>query len=151
MVKRIIGAVAVAGLMAALVVVIMAPAFGQVVDKEDIVRNLTITSVSIDPQTKVVTVKGTVSCAPEVSRSARVAVEVSQDVGRLNTVSGYDQERLRGCEGRTPFTLKVRAEEGFFTPGDAKVRAFAGACIGRGEFGGCDVDRLSKEVQLSPA
>jgi hypothetical protein len=147
-VKRIIGTVVVASLMAAMTEVVMAPAFGQVVDKEDIVRNFTITSVSIDPQTKVVTVEGTVRCAPEVNR-AFVDVEVSQVVGHLHTVRGFAFARL-SCDGRTPFTLRVRAEEGFFTPGEAKVRAFAGACIGGGEFGRCDFDRLSKEVQLSP-
>jgi hypothetical protein len=150
-VKRILGTVVVASLMATMMVVTMAPAFGHhtPVATEGIVRNLTPTSVSIDPQTKVVTVEATVRCASEVNR-AFVDVEVSQVVGHLHTLNGFASARL-ACDGRTPFTLRVRAEEGFFTPGQARVFAFARACLGRGLFERCDSDRLSQEVRLSPA
>jgi hypothetical protein len=148
-VKRIIGIVAMAALMAALAVVAIAPAFAATA-KEDIVRNFTITSTTIDPQTKVATVKGKVTCASEVNR-AFVAVELSQVVGRLHTVRGFGQERL-SCDGKTSFTLRFSAEEGRFGPGEATLRGFAGACIGREFEGQCDFDRTGRmEVRLTPA
>lgn len=147
--KRIIGVVATAALMAALAVVAVAPAFAETAT-EDLVRNFTITSTTIDPQTKVVTVKGPVTCAPEVNR-VFVAVELSQVVGRLHTVWGFGQERL-SCDGRTAFTLRFSAREGRFAPGEATLRGVAGTCAGRGHEQQCDLDRTGRmEVRLTPA
>jgi len=124
----------------------MVPAFAQV-DREDLVRNLTITSITIDPQTKVVTVKGTITCSEETT-FAFVGAEVSQVVGRLHTVRGFDFERLRPCEGRTSFTLRIRADDGRFAPGEANVLLIAQGCSR--EFERCDTDRLSGPVRLTP-
>jgi hypothetical protein len=145
MMKRIILMVTVAAMMAAMVVVAMVPAFAQV-DREDLVRDLTITSTTIDPQTKVVTVEGTVRCS-QVTNFAFVGAEVSQVVGRLHTVRGFDFERFRPCEGRTFFTLRIAADEGRFGPGEATVRVFADACSR--ELQQCDSDRLSEQVRLT--
>ena len=146
MIKRIILMVTVAASMAAMVVVAMVPAFAAV-ESEDLMRNLTITSTTIDPQTKAVTVKGAVTCSQETT-FAFVGVEVSQVVGRLHTVSGFAFERFRPCEGRTPFTFRLRADEGRFAPGEAKVRLFADGCSRVHER--CDSDRLSEQVMLTP-
>lgn len=110
----------------------------------------TITRTTIDPQTKVGTVKGKVRCADAVER-AYVEVNVSQVVGRLHTVRGFGWKTL-SCKdgGPTPFTSRFSADEGRFAPGEATLRAFTGACIGRGEFESrCDSERLSKEVRLT--
>lgn len=147
--KRNIGVIVMSALVAALAIVAVAPAFAAT-DKEDLVRNLDFTSTTIDPQTKVATLKGTVTCASEANR-VFVAAELSQVVGRLHTVSGFGQARL-SCDGRTNFTLRVSADEGRFAPGEATLRGFAGTCIG-GEFEGrCDFDRTGRmEVRLTPA
>jgi hypothetical protein len=148
MVRRLVKIVSMAAVVAAVVVVAAVPAFAAVA-KEDIVRNLTITQTTIDPQTKVVTVKGRVRCADAVNR-AFVEVSVSQVVGRLHTVRG---ERFKAllCEdgGPTPFTLRFSASEGRFAPGGATLRALTGACIGREFDSRCDFDRLTKEVRLT--
>jgi len=146
--KRFVKVISVVAVVAAVVVVAVAPAFAAVA-REDIVRNLTITQTTIDPQTKVVTVKGKVRCADAVNR-AFVGVQVSQVVGRLHTVRGFGEKSLLCNDGGpTPFTLRLSASEGRFAPGKATLRAFTGACTGNEFEGQCDSDRLSKEVRLA--
>lgn len=92
---------------------------------EPIIRNLVIRSVTINPQTKVATVKGAVTCAR--GDFLDVDVEVSQTVGRLHTVRADGFKEL-ACDGRVRFTLRLRNVEGRLGPGDARVDAFAFTC-----------------------
>lgn len=139
--KRFVKMISVMAVVVA-VVVAVAPAFA-VVAREDIVRNLTITQTTIDPQTKVATVKGKVRCANAVNR-AFVEVQVGQVVGRLHTVRGSGFKSLLCEDGEpTPFTLKFSANQGRFAPGEATLRAFAGACIGSEFEGRCALRQRS--------
>jgi hypothetical protein len=92
---------------------------------EPSVRDLVIRSVTLNPQTKVTTVKGAVTCRRGDFLS--VDVEVSQTVGRLHTVSARGGKDL-ACDGRTQFTLRLRNVEGRLGPGDATVDAGAFTC-----------------------
>lgn len=68
------------------------------------VRNLVIRSITIDPQTKVATVRGAVTCTG--GESVEVFVDVSQTVGRLHTVSASGFKEL-DCDGRVSFSLRL--------------------------------------------
>jgi hypothetical protein len=92
---------------------------------EPSVRNLVIRSVTIDPQTKVATVKGAVTCTR--GDFLEVGVEVSQTVGRLHTVRANRTKEV-ACDGRVRFTLRLRNVEGRLGPGDANVEASAFTC-----------------------
>jgi hypothetical protein len=92
---------------------------------EPSIRNLVIRSVTLNPQTKVATVKGAVTCAR--GDFLDVDVEVSQTVGRLHTVRAVGGKDL-ACDGRVSFTLRLRNVEGRLGPGDARVEAFAFTC-----------------------
>ena len=89
---------------------------------EPSLRNLVIRSVTIDPQTKVATVKGAVTCMR--GDFLTVDVEVRQMVGRLHTVRASAFKDV-ACDGRISFTLRLRNDEGRLGPGDANVDAFA--------------------------
>jgi hypothetical protein len=99
---------------------------------EPSVRNLVIRSVTLNPQTKVATVKGAVTCSRGDFLS--VDVEVSQTVGRLHTVRASGDKDL-ACDGRARFTLRLRNDEGQLGPGDANVDAFAFTCNEEACFG----------------
>jgi hypothetical protein len=88
-------------------------------------RNLVIRSVTIDPQTKVATAKGAVTCTRGDFLS--VDVDVRQTVGRLHTVRASAFKEL-ACDGRVSFTLRLRNDEGRLGPGDARVDAGAFSC-----------------------
>jgi hypothetical protein len=92
---------------------------------EPSVGDLVIRSVTLNPQTKVTTVKGAVTCRRGDFLS--VDVVVSQTVGRLHTVSASGGKDL-ACDGRTQFTLRLRNDEGRLGPGDARVDAGAFTC-----------------------
>ncbi len=96
------------------------------------VRDLVIRSVTINPQTKVTTVKGAVTCTR--GDFLAVDVEVSQTVGRLHTVRASGGKDL-ACDGRARFTLRLRNDVGHLGPGDADVDAFAFTCNQDGCFG----------------
>ena len=89
------------------------------------VSNLVIRSITVDPQTKVATARGAVTCTG--AESVEVFVDVSQTVGRLHTVSASGFKEL-DCDGRVRFSLRLRNEEGRLGPGDATVDAFAFSC-----------------------
>jgi hypothetical protein len=99
---------------------------------EPSVRNLVIRSVTLNPQTKVATVKGAVTCTG--TRRLDVFVDVSQTVGRLHTVSAVGDKEV-ACDGRVGFTLRLRNVEGRLGPGDARVVADAFTCTRTGCFG----------------
>ena len=89
------------------------------------VRDLVIRSVTLNPQTKVATVKGGVTCRR--GDFLEVDVLVSQTVGRLHTVWAEGSKDL-SCDGRAQFTLRLRNIEGRLGPGDARVEAGAFTC-----------------------
>lgn len=93
---------------------------------ETSVRNLVIRSITVDPKTKVATVRGAVTCTG--GESVEVFVDVSQTVGRLHTVSAFGDKEL-DCDGRVRFSLRLRNEEGRLGPGDADVDANEGALL----------------------
>ena len=89
------------------------------------VRNLVITSITLNPKTKVATARGAVTCTG--ARSVAVFLEASQTVGRLNTVSAVGEKEVR-CDGRVRFSVRLRNVEGRLGPGDADVDADAFTC-----------------------
>jgi hypothetical protein len=96
------------------------------------VSNLVIRSITVDPQTKVATVKGAVTCTD--AKRATVFVDVSQTVGRFHTVRASGDKDVR-CDGRVRFTLKLTNFEGRLGPGDATVDALAITCTPHRCFG----------------
>jgi hypothetical protein len=77
------------------------------------VRDLVIRSVTINPQTKVATVRGAVTCTR--AESVELFVDVRQAVGRLHTVSASGAKEL-DCDGRVSFSLRLRNEQGRLGP-----------------------------------
>jgi hypothetical protein len=96
------------------------------------VRNLVIRSITLNPQTKVATVRGAVTCTG--SDELDVFVDVSQTVGRLHTVRAAG-DKVVACDGRASFTIRLRNLDGRLGPGDARVDAGAFACNEDGCFG----------------
>ena len=88
------------------------------------VSNLVIRSVTIDPQTKVATARGVVTCTG--GRRVTLYVEVYQTVGRLNTVVAAGQKTI-ACDGRRSFSIQLSNYQGRLGPGDATVNAYAEA------------------------
>jgi hypothetical protein len=105
---------------------------------EPSVRNLVIRSITVDPQTKVATAKGAVTCTG--GNEATVFVDVSQTVGRLHTVTASGSKDV-ACDGRVNFRLRLRNEVGRLGPGDATVEAFALTCT-RDECFGTDFAKV---------
>ncbi len=108
-----------------------------------VVSDLVVRSVTVDPQTKVATVRGAVTCT---GARGYLYIEVSQTVGRLHTVYAYAQKRLE-CDGRERFSLELTNAQGRLGPGEAKVMAFAGACTREA----CDSARFSKTMRITNA
>lgn len=108
------------------------------------VSNLVIRSITTNPQTKVATVRGAVTCTG--AESVVVFVDVRQTVGRLHTVSAGGEKELN-CNGRVNFSLKLRNFEGRLGPGDANVEAFAIACNRNVCFG----DDFSRVMRITNA
>jgi hypothetical protein len=96
------------------------------------VSNLVIRSITLDPKTKVATARGAVTCTG--AESVQVFVDVSQTVGRLNTVFATGDKELN-CNGRVSFSLRLRNLQGRLGPGDADVNADAFTCVDEGCFG----------------
>jgi hypothetical protein len=111
---------------------------------EPVVSDLVVRSITVDPQTKVATLRGAVTCTG--ANRAYFYVEVSQTVGRLHTVNAYAEKRLE-CDGRERFSLRLTNYQGRLGPGEAKVMAFAGACT----RGACDDARFSKTMRITNA
>jgi hypothetical protein len=88
------------------------------------VRDLVIRSITLDPQTKVATARGAVTCTG--ASRAFVGVEVSQTVGRLHTVYAYGDKRI-DCDGRERFSIRLTNAQGRLGPGEATVQAGAEA------------------------
>jgi hypothetical protein len=112
-----------------LVASLAAPAVGA---SEISVSNLVIRSITLDPKTKVATARGAVTCTG--AESVEVFVDVSQTVGRLNTVFA-SRSTVLDCDGRVRFSLRLRNEQGRLGPGDADVEADAFTCGRVGCFG----------------
>ena len=85
-------------------------------------ESINITSTTIDPKTKEVTVSGTVTCSSPLD--VFVQSNVRQDVGRFNTIQGFGGTEV-ACDGETPLSLKVSPFEGRFGGGGAEVSAGA--------------------------
>jgi hypothetical protein len=85
---------------------------------------LNVTGVTINPQTKEVTVTGTVVCS-EPAQFANLFVEVSQTGGQGQGTHGTAYGYLDECG---PFSLTLLAAEGSFHPGRAQVTASVFAC-----------------------
>jgi hypothetical protein len=96
------------------------------------VRNLVIRSVTIDPQTKVATAKGAVTCTG--GNGLDVFVDVRQTVGRLHTVRASGDKDV-ACDGRVSFRIRLRNDEGRLGPGNATVDSFAITCTRTRCFG----------------
>jgi hypothetical protein len=96
------------------------------------VRNLVIRSITINPQTKVATAKGEVTCTR--GDELELFVDVSQTVGRLHSVRAAGDKDL-ACDGRVGFTIRLRNLEGRLGPGDANVDAGAFTCNRTACFG----------------
>jgi hypothetical protein len=107
------------GLLAITLSASAASAFGRVH-----VNDLVVRSVAVDPQTKVATAKGAVTCTG--ARRAYVGVDVIQTVGRVHSAEAYGQKRI-ACDGRVRFSIGLTNYQGRLGPGDATVDAFAEA------------------------
>ena len=110
------------------------------------VSNLVVKSVTIDPQTKVATVRGAVTVTG--AKRAYVGVEVGQTVGRVHTAYAYG-EKIIATDGsyRDTFTIKLSNEQGRLGPGDATVRSYSEA----GSRNGYDWANFAKTMQVSNA
>ena len=110
------------------------------------VSNLVVKSVTIDPQTKVATVKGAVTVTG--AKRAYVGVEVVQTVGRVHTTYAYG-EKMIATDGsyRDPFTIKLSNEQGRLGSGDATVRSYSEA----GSRHGWDYAYFTKTMRVSNA
>jgi hypothetical protein len=111
---------------------------------EPIVSDLVIRSITIDPQTKVATVSGAVTCTG--ANRLYLSVEVSQTVGRLHTIYAFAEKRLE-CDGRERFSMPLTNYQGRLGPGEAQVRAFAGTCTREG----CDSARFTEVMRVTTA
>ena len=119
--RRAILLVGVALFMATSIAVSALPALAAVPRVHDMV----IRSVTIDPQTKVATARGAVTCTG-VAR-ATVFVDVSQTMGRLHTVTAQGDKDI-DCDGRVSFSVRLTNVEGRLGAGDARVRADTFTC-----------------------
>ena len=110
------------------------------------VSNLVVKSVSVDPQTKVATVKGAVTVTG--AKRAYVGVEVVQTVGRVHTTYAYGEKTI-ATDGsyRDTFTIKLSNEQGRLGPGDATVRSYSEA----GSRHGWDYAYFAKTMRVSNA
>ena len=113
----------------ALLASLAAPAAGA---SEISVSNLVIRSITLDSKTKVATARGAVTCTG--AESVQVFVDVSQTVGRLNTVFASGGKELN-CDGRVSFSIRLRNLQGRLGPGDADVEAGAFTCTDERCFG----------------
>jgi hypothetical protein len=98
----------------------------------------------LDPQTKVATVKGGVTCTG--ANRATVFVDVSQTVGRFHTVRASGDKDV-ACDDRVRFSLRLSNDEGRLGPGDAEVDSIAFTCT-RNE---CFDDRFIKVIRITNA
>jgi hypothetical protein len=96
------------------------------------VRDLVIRSITINPQTKVATARGAVTCTR--ADTLDVFVDVTQTVGRLHTVRAAGDKGV-ACDGRVQFKIRLRNLEGRLGPGDARVDAGAFTCTREACFG----------------
>jgi hypothetical protein len=108
------------------------------------VSNLVIKSITLDPQTKVATAKGALTCTG--ARRARVVIEATQPVGRVNTAYAYS-DKFIGCDGRKRFSLDLTTSEGRLVPGYATVGASSEAWTRHGY----DFASFSGVLQVSNA
>ena len=77
--------------------------------------DVTITSASVDPKSGLVSVSGHITCDVDFDYVG-VDIQLSQLVGRLNTLRGY---------GSATFTTALFADSGRFAPGAAKIQVSA--------------------------
>jgi len=96
--------------------------------------DVAITSVSVNARTGKVSVAGKVTCEVDFDHVGS-NVEVTQVVGRLNTLRGWGWADVDGCAaapGTASFTMSFYAGSGRFAPGKAMVSVMAygeGGCF----------------------
>jgi hypothetical protein len=139
--RLVVLAVAFALLWSVLAAAFLAPSASA---SEPTVSDLVVRSVTIDPQTKVATVKGAVTCTG--ANRLYLYIEASQTVGRHHTSYAYVEKRLE-CDGRERFSFALTNAQGRLGGGEAQVRAFAGACTREG----CDTARFSEVMRVTNA
>ena len=105
---------------------------------------ITITSGSVNGGKGVVTLHGTIGCSKDVT--VWVTGNVAQVVGRFHTIVGNGGAMISclAAKGTAAFALTVRAEQGKFAPGRARIDAFADTSV-------CDeFDCLDDSVSFGP-
>jgi hypothetical protein len=106
---------------------------------------ITITGGTVSNKVAVVTLRGSITCAQDLT--AFVWADVSQLVGRFNTIRGSGGREVvcAAATGTASFDLTVQAEQGRFAPGSVQVNAYA-------DSGFCDdVDCYDDAAFFGPA
>jgi hypothetical protein len=86
-------------------------------------EDVAVGSATIDPQTRIVTVTGTVTCSEGLPKRVAVEVTVAQRHGQT-MVTGTGSATLT-CDGETSFAVVVQAVDGRFRPGKAAFEMVA--------------------------
>jgi hypothetical protein len=95
-----------------------------------------------DPQTGAATVTGTVTCTADASGG--ISVSLTQQVGRVATISGFGFANV-SCDGtEQPWSTTVQPFSGKFAGGHADLVADAFAC----NFAGCASDHVEQTIVL---
>jgi hypothetical protein len=106
---------------------------------------ITISAGSVVGKTGEVTLTGAIECSQDLT--ADVFVDISQVVGRFNTIRGFGYASVSclAADGSAPFTMSLFADQGKFAGGSARLSAFA-------ETGSCDdVECFFDSVSYGPA
>ena len=88
--------------------------------------DVAITSASVDPKSGLVSVSGHITCDVDFDYVG-VDIQLSQLVGRLNTLRGYGFAEMActAADGSATFTMALSADSGRFAPGAAKIQVSA--------------------------
>ena len=109
------------------------------------VSDLEVKSVTVDPQTKVATAKGTVKVTGH--KRGYVVVGVTQTVGRVHTAYAEGFKGLKDRDGTQRFSIELTNHQGRLGPGDANIEAYSEAWSRRG----WDTAYFAKTLQVSNA
>ena len=88
-------------------------------------ESVTITGGTVASKTSLVTMNGSITCTQDLT--AFVEVDVSQVVGRFNTIRGFGGTEVTclAADGTASFSTSFFADQGKFAPGNVTVNAFA--------------------------
>jgi hypothetical protein len=119
--------------------------------QEPLSVDVSVQDATIDPRTGDVTISATVSCSEWSWVGA--GFEVRQDLGRLQTIRGYSSTWGTWCPGPegSPYTITVRAYEGKFGGGNARITMWAYAYRWDESGYAYANDSADLSVQLRPA